>query len=39
MSDTIFLDPEMLNKNRNVFVRVTNTSDFQEIDFGEIFER
>lgn len=38
MSDTIFLDPEILNKNRSVFVRVTNTSDFQEIDFGEILK-
>jgi len=34
MSDTIFLDPEILTKNRKVFVRVTNTSDFQEIDFN-----
>ncbi|WP_333655654.1 complement resistance protein TraT, partial [Dissulfurispira sp.] len=31
MSDTIFLDPTILTKNRNVFVRVTNTSDMQEI--------
>ena len=38
MSDTIFLDPEILNKNRSVFVRVTNTSDFQEIDFTEILK-
>lgn len=38
MSDTIFLDPETLTKNRNVYVRVTNTSDFQEIDFGEILK-
>ncbi len=36
MSDTIFLDPEMLEKNNSVYVRVTNTSDFQEIDFGEL---
>jgi hypothetical protein len=34
MSDTIFLDPETLMKNRKIFVRVTNTSDFQEIDFN-----
>ena len=33
MSDTIFLDPNILSKNRNVFVRVTNTSDMQEIRF------
>jgi hypothetical protein len=38
MSDTIFLDPETLMKNRKVFVRVTNTSDFQEIDFNEILK-
>src|SRR3972149_949411 len=38
MSDTIFLDPETLAKNRIVYVRVTNTSDFQEIDFGEILK-
>ena len=38
MSDTIFLDPEILDKNRSVFVRVTNTSDFQEIDFAEILK-
>lgn len=33
MSDTIFLDPNNLAKNKNVFVRVTNTSDMQEIHF------
>lgn len=38
MSDTIFLDPETLTKNRNIYVRVTNTSDFQEIDFGELLK-
>ncbi len=38
MSDTIFLDPETLMKNRNVFIRVTNTSDFQEIDFNELLK-
>ena len=38
MSDTIFLDPEILNKNRSVFVRVTNTSDFQEINFADILK-
>lgn len=35
MSDTIFLDPGNLSKNNKIYVRVTNTSDFQEIDFGE----
>ena len=38
MSDTIFLDPETLAKNRSVYVRVMNTSDFQEIDFGELLK-
>ncbi len=38
MSDTIFLDPETLTKHRSVYVRVTNTSDFQEIDFGELLK-
>lgn len=38
MSDTIFLDPDVLSKNKNVFVRVTNTSDFQEIDFAELLK-
>lgn len=36
MSDTIFLDPNSLAKNRNVFVRVTNTSDMQEIVFEQM---
>ncbi len=35
MSDTIFLDPANLAKNRNVYVRVTNTSDMQEITFEQ----
>lgn len=38
MSDTIFLDPEILNKNKSVFVRGTNTGDFQEIDFEELLK-
>ncbi len=33
MSDTIFLDPTTLLKNRTAFLRVSNTSDMQEIDF------
>lgn len=36
MSDTIFLNPEILAKNRNIYVRVTNTSDYQQIDFADI---
>lgn len=35
MSDTIFLNPEVLESGKPVYVRVTNTSDFQEIDFGK----
>jgi hypothetical protein len=38
MSDTIFLNPETLIKNRKAFVRVTNTSDFQEIDFNALLK-
>ncbi|MFI5296231.1 MAG: complement resistance protein TraT [Thermodesulfovibrionales bacterium] len=38
MTDTIFLDPETIIDHRNVFVRVTNTSDFQEIDFSNILK-
>ncbi len=38
MSDTIFLDPETLEKNRNVYIRITNTSDFQDIDFSELLK-
>lgn len=38
MSDTIFLDPNVLRKNRTVYVRVTNTSDFQEIDFNRLLK-
>lgn len=38
MSDTIFLDPETLMQTRNVFIRVTNTSDFQDVDFNELLK-
>ena len=38
MSDTVFLDPEILANNKNVYARVTNTSDFQEIDFAELLK-
>lgn len=38
MSDTIFLNVETLYTHRTVFVRVTNTSDFQEIDFDQLIE-
>lgn len=33
MSDTIFIDPKILATNNKVFLKVTNTSDMQEIDF------
>lgn len=38
MSDTIFLDPKVLTKNRNVYVRTTNTSDMQEIVFDGLLK-
>jgi hypothetical protein len=33
MSDTIFLDAATLAKNRKAYIRITNTSDMQEIAF------
>jgi len=36
MSDSIFLDVKNLAKNRTIFVKVSNTSDMQEIAFGEL---
>jgi hypothetical protein len=36
MSDTIFLDPATLTKNKTAYIRVTNTSDMQEISFEPI---
>jgi len=36
MSDTIFLDVETLENNKNVYLRVTNTSDMQEINFDSM---
>ncbi len=38
MSDTIFLNPEVLESGKPIYVRVTNTSDFQEIDFGKVLK-
>ena len=38
MSDTIFIDPVSLSKNRNVYVKVTNTSDMQEFDFYNLLK-
>lgn len=39
MSDTVFLDPATLEKNRKIYLRVTNTSDFQELDISEILKQ
>lgn len=39
MSDTVFLDPATLEKNRKIYLRVTNTSDFQELDIKEILKQ
>lgn len=35
MSETVFLNPEILEKKKKVFVRFTNTSDAQEIDISQ----
>ncbi len=39
MSDTIFLDPEVLTETPKVFVRVANTSDFQDVDFSDLLRK
>ncbi len=36
MSDTVFLDPATMEKNRKVYLRFTNTSDFQEVNIGDL---
>ena len=38
MSDTVFLDPEVLESGKPIYVRVTNTSDFQEIDISNVIK-
>jgi len=38
MSDTIFLNPETLESGKPIYVLVTNTSDFQEVDFGKLIK-
>jgi hypothetical protein len=35
MSDSIFLDVEVLESGKPIYVRTTNTSDFQTIDFTQ----
>ena len=39
MSDTIFLDAEVLTNSPQVFVRVANTSDFQDVDFSDLLKK
>lgn len=39
MSDTVFLDPATLEANRKIYLRVTNTSDFQEIDIADLLRQ
>lgn len=36
MSDSIFLDAEVLTDEPKIFVRVANTSDFQDIEFADL---
>ena len=36
MSDTIFLNPETLMDNRNIFVRYTNTSGYNDIELQKL---
>lgn len=36
MSETIFIDPQVLAKNNKVYVRTTNTSDMQDIEFDSL---
>ena len=38
MSDTIFLNPEVLESGKAIYVRAINTSDFQEIDFNNLLK-
>lgn len=38
MSDTVFLDPEVLESGKPIYVRVTNTSDFYELEFGNLLK-
>lgn len=39
MSDTIFLDAEILTDDPKIFVRVANTSDFQDVDFSDLLKK
>ena len=36
MSESIFLDAETLTETPKIFVRVANTSDFQDVDFSQL---
>lgn len=39
MSETVFLDPVTLEKNRKIYLRVTNTSDFQDLDISDVLRQ
>ncbi len=39
MTQSIWLDPQNLSKNRNVYVRVMNTSGYNDIDFTDLLKR
>ncbi|MFN3534747.1 MAG: complement resistance protein TraT, partial [Desulfatiglandales bacterium] len=36
MSDTIFIDPKLISVNNKVFVKTSNTSDMQDIEFDSL---
>lgn len=38
MSETVFLDPATLEKDRKIYIRFTNTSDFQDINIGDLLK-
>lgn len=38
MSDSIFLEPDALLKNKTVFIKVTNTSEMQELEFERLLK-
>ncbi len=39
MYQSVWLDPQNLSKNRNIYVRVMNTSGYQGIDFMDLLKR
>jgi len=38
MTKAVLLDPENLSRNKNVYVRVVNTSGYQDIDFSDLLK-